>query len=327
MATIRKRSGKWQAQVRHRGLPTLSRTFQIKADALRWSKQTEAAVDRHGMVPDRSVLKNTSLGDLLRRFRDEVCPDRKGCEVETFLINAFLRTDLSKKPLSDLTPEGFALYRDKRLKRVRPASINRELGLVQRILEVARIEWGLPLGDNPVKSIRKPKPDNSRDRRLRQGEWDRILEASKISRNRYILPLTHLALATGMRRSEILNACWSDLSWTKNTLHLRETKNGHSRTIPVTEEAKRVLASLGTNYQTTGKIIPISEEAAKLGWQRLVKRAKIEELHFHDLRHNIGAINLRICRQPLLRNAVLGAKASKIPRDESPSLHSGKATI
>ena len=285
MATIRQKNGKWQALVRHRTLPTISRTFLARADAVRWSKQTEAEVDRHGIGPDRSILRRLTLGDLLRRFRDEVCPYRRGRSVETFTINGFLRSDLAGKRLADVTPEGFATYRDQRLKLVRPGTVNRELGLIQRVLEVAKVEWAIPIAGNPVKAIRKAKSDKPRERRLRAGEWERLLEASRETRNPFLFPLVQLALATGMRRGELLNARWTDLNWTASTLHIPLTKNGDPRTIPLSSQAKHVLAGQGLAWSNEARIIPISAEAAKLGWQRLTKRAGIEDLHFHDLRH------------------------------------------
>jgi integrase len=205
--------------------------------------------------------------------------------VETIVINAFLRNELANKRLSDLTPEGFARYRDQRLKLVRAATISRELGLVQRILEVAKIEWSVPLGDNPIKAIRKPKADKARERRLQNNEWERLIEASRRSRNSLLLPLAKLALATGMRRGELLNARWGDINWLASTLHIPHTKTGEPRTIPLSEQAKRVLATLAIDWSEDAKIVPLSAEAAKLGWARLTRRAKINNLTFHDLRH------------------------------------------
>jgi hypothetical protein len=166
VATIRQRKGKWQVQIRHQGLPAQTRTFHRRADAIRWSKQTEVEMDRHGLAPDRSVLRKLTLGDLLRRFRDEVCPHRRGGTIDSVILTAFLRSELADRRLEAVTPEGFAAYRDQRLKSVRPATLNRELGLVQRVLEVARREWGIPLSSNPVKAISKPTADNARERRL-----------------------------------------------------------------------------------------------------------------------------------------------------------------
>jgi hypothetical protein len=104
VATIRQRNGKWQVQVRRRGHPTITRTFCLKADGVRWFKLIEVDVDRRGVPQNAPILRTLSLGDLLRRFRDEHCPLRHGCKVETVVINAFLRSELSDRRLFELSP-------------------------------------------------------------------------------------------------------------------------------------------------------------------------------------------------------------------------------
>ena len=98
-------------------------------------------------------------------------PSRRGQAVETFVLNAFLRQDLAQTRLSNLTPDAFATYRDQRLRTVRPGTINRELGLIQHIFEVARTDWGIPV-TNPIKAIRKPNADRARERRLSGDELE-----------------------------------------------------------------------------------------------------------------------------------------------------------
>jgi integrase len=237
------------------------------------------------MQPSTSGLRTLTLGDLVTRFRDEHCPHRRGGHVEIVVLNAFLRSEPAGKMLSDLTPQDFAIYRDRRLKSVRADTIIRELGLIQRILELARIEWNIPLPANPVKAIRKPKGSRPRDRRLKPGELDKIIAASQVARNPLLLPAVQLAIATAMRRGELLNARWGHVDWRASTLFIPLTKNGEPRTIPLTEQAKHVLAGVALDWCDEAKIIPLSAEALKLGWQRLTRRAGIDDLHFHDLRH------------------------------------------
>ena len=227
MATIRKRGDSWQAQVRHKG-KTVSRSFIKKADAQRWASQTETEADRRGLPHDRRDLDRLKVADILIRFRETLVPQRRGKVVETFVINAFLRNDLAQVRLGDVTAEGFAAYRDERLKCVRPGTINRELGLIQHIFEVARTDWGIPV-TNPIKGLRKPKADRARDRRLHKGEWASLIEALKRVRNPLISPLVSFAIETGMRRGELLNSRWKDLNWQLGTLNIPVTKTGDTR--------------------------------------------------------------------------------------------------
>ena len=230
MATIRKRGDRWQAQVRRRGT-TLSKTFILKSDAQHWAKQTEVEADKKGLINDRQKLERLSVADLLVRYRDEILPQKKSYPVARIIIDAFLRSGPAKTKLSDLSAEQFSSYRDQRLREVRPATINRELGLVQHVFEVARQEWGVPFAVNPVKMIRKPKADRPRERRLGHNEWTRLVEASGRSRNPLFKSLAMFALETGMRRGELLRARWKDVDWGISTLHIPVTKNGDSRTI------------------------------------------------------------------------------------------------
>jgi integrase len=285
MATIRKHREKWQVQIRRKGCTPLTRTFIRKADALEWANQAEVEADRKGLTANPKQLERLTVADLVKRYRDEVVPRKRGGAIETIILNAFLRHSIAGTKLSELRATQFGTYRDERLTKVKPATIKRQLGLIQHIFEVARIEWNIPLAINPVKAIRKPKADNPRERRLREGEWGRLMTACEQCRNPIVGPVLHFAIETGMRRGELLNAKWRDLNWSDHTLRIPITKNGHARTIPLTPRALEVLADRGCVHENGDLIFPVSAEAVKLAWQRLVTRAGIEDLHFHDLRH------------------------------------------
>jgi hypothetical protein len=165
MATFRKRKSRWQVQVRHQGR-ALSRTFAQKSDAIRWAKQTEAELDRIGLPSDIGILKRLNLNQLLAKYSEQVLPRKRGGKNEAIIIEAFRKTSLASTRLSELRAEHFSDYRDIRLKKVKPATINRELGIVQHALETAKKEWGLPISSNPLKAIFKPKADQARQRRI-----------------------------------------------------------------------------------------------------------------------------------------------------------------
>jgi hypothetical protein len=97
MATFSKRTNQagevtHQAKCRRRGFRTVSKTFQTLADAKKWARSVERAWDS-GEVPtsDEPQRPSTTLADVLRRYREEVAPTHKGCEIEVLGINALLR--------------------------------------------------------------------------------------------------------------------------------------------------------------------------------------------------------------------------------------------
>jgi integrase len=283
MATIRKRGNKWQAQVRRQGRRAMSQTFLIKSDAEVWARHSEIALESRDVGRAREQLRGLRLADLLKRYLDKVTPNKRSRDVETTLIRALLRRPLCGHTLFDLDTSHFAEYRDHRLRKVKLATVARELGLINHCLEIARREWNIPIDPNPMDQLRRPKGFVRRDRRLQDGEMDRLMTAATTGRNPYIAPLVRFAVETGMRRGELLRARWQDVDVKAGTLHIPTTKNGHPRTIPLTPGAFRVLVDL----QPTDRefIFPTTPSAVKQAWRRLARRAQIRGLRFHDLRH------------------------------------------
>jgi len=298
MPSIRKRGERWQAQIRRSGCPTVSRSFRLKADAERWAAQVEAQADGRGLVSDFRPLRTLTLANLIERYRDSVSATHRGHLNEVIILNAFLRHPVASTKLHDLRSHHLAAYRDERLKKVRPATINRELGLIQHALEIARREWSIPLPTNPAKDVSKPSPDRSRERRLEPGESEALMASIKEARNPVLGLLVRFAIQTGMRRGEMLNAKWSDVNFDDGTMKIPVTKNGEPRIIPLTPEAADILRELSTfrnkiddelvtfgNKFNGERIFQTTIEALKKCWKRAVDRAGIENLHFHDLRH------------------------------------------
>lgn len=282
MATIRKWRDKWQVQVRRKGCPHLSRTFTSRSDAIAWARHTEIQADRRLLAPDPKQLERITLGELVARYRDTITPRKRGRDIERIVLTAFLRHSICRKPLSDLSTTDFANYRDERLKKVTANTLAREFSPLHNLFELARDEWGVAIAQNPLAKVRLDKPANRRERRLRAGELERIIECCGTCKNSALLPIIKMALETGLRRSELLRCRWDAVDLEGRCLTVTETKNGHSRTIPLTRAAIGTLQQLP---RANEYVFPITANALKLAWVRLVRRANVHDLHFHDLRH------------------------------------------
>ena len=88
MATIRKRSGKYHAQIRKTGYQTLTKTFSSLITAKRWASTTEADMERnlHVVIPDKTLLK-----ELLDRYEKEVSPLHKSHQVGKYRLKTLKR--------------------------------------------------------------------------------------------------------------------------------------------------------------------------------------------------------------------------------------------
>ncbi len=284
MATIQKRGGKYQVLVRRKGFPTACRTFHLKSDADQWARYMETKADRGDLPASIKILDSYRLRDILERYRDEVTVKKRGAKFERCVINAFLRLPIAGLTLAQVGTTHFAKYREMRLKTVSPATVNRQLGIIRHAFEVAIKEWGIPMRENPLVCLKRLSVNNSRKRRLYAGEYEAIEQATSSCRNHFILPIIKMALHTGMRRGELLNLRWGDIDTDKRTLFIPLAKNGHSRKIPLSRDALSVLEDVKLTSQSD-IVFPISANSVRLSWERLIKRAGINDLHFHDLRH------------------------------------------
>lgn len=293
MATIRKRGSKWEAQVRRRGIPEVTKRFDRKVDAEAWSAVVESEITR-GVFRDRATAAQYTFEELLDRYAGEITPTKKGASAERYLIERIRQDPLARTVLSNLTAHSIAAYRDRRLTEVSGSTVNRALNLISHVLNVARREWGIPV-DNPVSSIRRPRNNRARRVRLDPVKETRLLDALEAvernanghlqsgSRNPWIRPLVILALETGMRRSELLALRWSDVAIQGRFVRLQDSKNGESRDVPLSMRAVETLTNLGKD--PGGHVFPVSPEAVKKAFSRAVGRAGLGDLHFHDLRH------------------------------------------
>ena len=147
-----------------------------------------------------------------------------------------------------------------------PARPKKELNLISRVIETARNEWNYHIPHNPVSSVRRPKENRARDRRLTPRDILRLLGSCRSSANPWLLPLVTLAIETGMRRGELLNLKWQHINLNRRTCHLPMTKNGSSRDIPLSSCAIETLRDLPRNL--SGVVFPMSPVALRRLWRR-----------------------------------------------------------
>ena len=150
------------------------------------------------------------------------------------------------------------------------------------MFEIAHDEWNIPLKENPLDKLKLNAPDSKRERRLQAGEYDRLLEAARTRKNPWIEKVIIFAIETAMRRGEILALEWSEVNLERRSVTILEAKNGYSRTIPLTPKAYALMQGLD---RTDDKVFPLTKNVLKMAWGRMMTLAEIEDLQFHDLRH------------------------------------------
>lgn len=283
MGTIRKRGDyQWQAQVRRRGYPLQTKTFETRKDAEAWVRMVEREMDSGAFV-SRAAAERTTIAEIAARYRDELLPQQKGRRQEASRLKA-VEEKFGTYNLSAVTPAMVAKWRDDLSKKLSPQTVQHYLAVLNRLYKAAARDFGIPLPlGNPVATVRMPTISNARDRRLEGDEEKRLLAALDASRGKHLKSVVLLALETAMRRGEILALRWEYVDLKRRVLHLPETKNGSSRDVPLSTKAVAVLDALPRHI--TGQVFDTSATAITEGFQRAAKRAGIPDFRFHDLRH------------------------------------------
>jgi integrase len=282
MASFRQRGGKWQARVIRDGYPDQTKTFESKADAEKWARVLESEIDK-GQFVNVSEAQRTNLGDVIARYLLEVTPSMKGVTEDSIRLKAIMRKPIARWSMANLSAAQIAAYRDERLKQVSAGTVIRELAYLSAIINHARREWGINV-PNPVQMVRKPQSPQSRSRVLADDEVSKLLMALEPTgrRSHWTKPVVQLALATAMRRGELLSLRWEHIDLTGRTAFLPDTKNGDSRTVPLSSVAVQVLEQLPRHI--SGVVIPVKFFTLDAAFKRARKRAGLDDVRFHDLR-------------------------------------------
>jgi len=188
--------------------------------------------------------------------------------------------------LHEITPLDVEKYKVQRLEKVAPATVNRELACLKHMFNKA-IEWG-KAEENPTLKVKLLREENKRVRYLEKEETQALLDAC----SERLRPIVITALNTGMRKSEILNLKWSEVDLIRRKIYIYDTKSGKPRDVYINEWLVDTLLDLPKHPKSP--YLFCSEKGKSYGsirksFETAKKKAGIEDLRFHDLRHNLAS--------------------------------------
>ena len=323
MATIDKRvypsgSVKYRVRTRLKGFPVVSASFARLTDAKRWAATTESA-QREGRHFTPSEAKRHTLTELLVRYEAQVLPLKPKNARNQRQQLRWWREQLGHCLLSSATPAKIAECRDRLLGEpsptgsVRaPATAVRYLAVLSHAFSVAMKEWGW-VDDNPCRKVTRPSEPRGRVRFLDNDERARLLEACRGSTSPLLYTIVVLAIATGMRKAEMLNLRWRQINLSQGLVTLEDTKNGERRAVPLTGHALEQLRTLRSVKRADADLVfpgantekPIDVRTA---WTAAVTRSDLHDFRFHDLRHTTASYLAQGGATPIDIAAVLGHK-------------------
>jgi integrase len=170
-----------------------------------------------------------------------------------------------------------------------------------KIDNVANIRYLSPEEENRLREALLERQEGQRLARNNHSKWREIRSMTTPSSlngqfTDHLMPITLLALNTGMRRGEIFNLNWQDIDFYKRILTVTGeiSKGGKTRHIPLSKEAHDTLTKWQDSTTLEGLVFKSPQSGQKIdnistSWQNLLKKANITNFRFHDLRHHFAS--------------------------------------
>lgn len=201
MASIRRRNGKYQVQIRV-GSYNRSQSFCKLTDAKSWARKEEELAEQRRYLG--SKYEPSNLAEILVRYLRDVTPHKKSCDTERIVLQTLLKETWVNEPLPQINAAGIAEYRDRRLANVKPATLKRQLNIVKHACATAEREWDWLSPLSQLQNLTLPKNTEHVVKRITVTDEHALINAAQKSRTKYLSELLILAIETAMRRSELL---------------------------------------------------------------------------------------------------------------------------
>ena len=273
-----------------------SKTFERKKPAQNWIQSRESELRD---LPDLSVARNSkvTLADAIDKYiaksRKEI-GKTKAQVLET--IKGFEIADMHCDKIKSQHLVAFIEHLNKHVKPQTAANYLSHLGAVFAIAEAA---WGIPLDVNEMQKARKVTTNLGltaksveRERRPTLDELGNILShfEERSNRNKKYVPMTKVilfAIFSTRRQGEICNLLWSDLSTDMTSILVRDMKHpgqkiGNNVRCELTPRAKKIIEMMP---KTAERIFPFNPDTISASFTRACLFLQINDLRFHDLRH------------------------------------------
>jgi len=275
----------------------------------------------------KAKTKVATFADFLTdHYEPWVLAEHKAGKATIANLKAQFGDAFNTKPLTDITAWSAEKFKAKRLKAgTKVATVNRDLDRIRAALNKA-VEWKL-LESNPLAGVKRSKGgdadrvrylDGAEEKRLREalaareGQRRRMRASGNAwaaARGRdtrslwpaddftdHLMPLTLLALNTGLRRGELLGLTWECVSLDRKQLTVAAgtAKSGKTRHVPLNAEALDVLTRWSKYHGNAGIVFHGARGAARMthinrSWASLTKAAQLMDFRFHDCRHHFAS--------------------------------------
>ena len=297
--------GKSQAEVKEKLTAAIQETAGLdilKAEQYTVETWLQFWLDNFGKMTMRPSTFESYSGNL----RVHIKPNIGGIKLTK------LRTSDLQKFYSKLLTEGRVVRKEseKQPKGLSPKTVRNVHIFISTALDKAVAEKLIPY--NPAKACTLPKGEHVEMKTL---PLDKIAAFFAEAKNSGVYEMYLLEIATGLRRGELLGLKWTDVNYDAGTIYIQrqicringvvtegplKTKNSY-RKIVVPADVMQVLKDKQKKDNGASEYVffspltngPISPDSVLHMLHRVLDRAGLPRIRFHDLRHTFATMALQ----------------------------------
>ena len=306
--SVRKRkdgSTAYHAQVRimRQGVTVYqeTQTFDRKTTAQAWVKRIETEMAAPGAI-EKSKRKGVSIRHMIEKYLEEYEKLRPLGKTKRAVLEAIAGTWLGDLTDSELSSQHLVEFASERIQKdgVLPQTVGNDLAHLGAVLAVARPAWGYQIDSTAMTDARRVlkkmggvSRSAERDRRPTLDELDRLFNYFAEMRDRRrqqidMVRVTAFALFSTRRQEEITRIRWDLIDETRRAVLIKDMKNpgqkwGNDVWCHVPDEAWSIMMSMPKDGDF---VFPYMSRSVSASFTRACRFLEIEDLHFHDLRHD-----------------------------------------
>ncbi len=269
-------------------------TFDRRPAAAAWMKRREAELARPGGI-ERAKADDHTLAKAIDRYTEESIKEIGRTKAQ--VLRAIKNYPIAEMPCSQIKSKDIIEFLQSLT--AKPQTVGNYASHLAAIFAIARPMWDYRLDEQEMKdaiTVARRMGITSRsvqrDRRPTIEELDKLL-AHFIERRKRVpqaMPMHKIivfALFSTRRQEEITRIAWNDFQKEHKRVLVRDMKhpgekNGNHTWVDLPDEAIQVIESMPKNKP---EIFPYSTDAITANFTRACKLLDIQDLHFHDLRH------------------------------------------
>lgn len=303
MGSIRERPKKdgtisYTAQIilKRKGKPTHreAATFARRTQAVAWLRNREDELRQPGGI-ERAKVRGLTVGDTIDRYIGDSHRDLG--RTKSQVLRSIKKYDIGDLGAGDVGSEDIVRFaRELAATGMKPQTVQNYLSHLSAVFAIAKPAWGIPLDREAMKDafvvakrLGLTSKSDKRGRRPAMAELDRLMDhfTEQWSRGNATVPMTRVipfALFSTRRLGEIVRIDWRDFDGTR--ILVRDMKHpGQKRGNDVWCDLPPEAVWFMGERQEKGRVFPYTEDTIGAAFTRACKLLGIDDLHFHDLRH------------------------------------------